>query len=255
VKAMVYKDFTPPAHLAPFITCIWCLECPHSQSIQDSVLPDAFTELIAHYAVQGSGEIVPSPHGTVFAGQIRHALNLEFEGGLGMVGVRFKAQGAFCLFRENIRSTTDAITPLGSMAPQLVQEFEDIVLARKPVEVRVARLWEFLQKRLCIGQMDAEVLNILSALDGHQERLEVSTAPRYSRLSQRQMERRFQGVVGLSMKEYNRILRFKQSVRLLRNAEAHPLVDVALASGYHDQSHFNHEFKAIVGLAPSAYLR
>jgi AraC-like DNA-binding protein len=31
--------------------------------------------------------------------------------------------------------------------------------------------------------------------------------------------------------------------------------DIALSCGYFDQAHFNHDFRALAGLCPSAYLR
>jgi AraC-like DNA-binding protein len=65
----------------------------------------------------------------------------------------------------------------------------------------------------------------------------------------------FRSQVGLSPKAFCRIRRFAAVLRRVERAADVDWVDVALACGYFDQAHFNHDFRAFSGLSPSSYLR
>ena len=65
----------------------------------------------------------------------------------------------------------------------------------------------------------------------------------------------FRGAVGLSPKEYSRVLRFQQVLKLARSAQTWALVDIAAAAGFSDQAHFSREFRAFSGCTPQAYRR
>jgi len=63
--------------------------------------------------------------------------------------------------------------------------------------------------------------------------------------------RAFQREQGLSPHAYQAQLRIDLAKRLMRDGE--PLVEVALAAGYADQSHFSNSFKQITGATPKQY--
>jgi len=51
-------------------------------------------------------------------------------------------------------------------------------------------------------------------------------------------------------KEFSRVQRFLHALRLLRKQEHETLTETALACGYFDQAHFNHEFREFAGITP-----
>jgi AraC-like DNA-binding protein len=70
-------------------------------------------------------------------------------------------------------------------------------------------------------------------------------------LDKYQLIRQFSRFTGVTPNKYLTILRVEQAKTLL--AAGHPLVDVALESGFYDQSHFSHYFQAYTGLTPGSY--
>nr|WP_255724198.1 helix-turn-helix domain-containing protein [Terrimonas ginsenosidimutans] len=73
---------------------------------------------------------------------------------------------------------------------------------------------------------------------------------------QRNLERLFREYVGLSPKKLctlNRIHNFIHESR--KEMSAAKFTAGALSSGYFDQAHLNHEFKAITGITPTDYFR
>jgi AraC-like DNA-binding protein len=65
----------------------------------------------------------------------------------------------------------------------------------------------------------------------------------------------FAADVGLTPKVFSRVLRFQRVLALIRRDRQIDWADVAVASGYYDQAHFIHDFRAFSGMSPTAYLR
>lgn len=60
--------------------------------------------------------------------------------------------------------------------------------------------------------------------------------------SLRQIERDFKGFIGMSPRDYHRIIRFYKA---LNNIEKKSLAEVAIEAGYYDQAHMIRDFKKL----------
>lgn len=74
-------------------------------------------------------------------------------------------------------------------------------------------------------------------------------------LSQRSFLRKFKAEVGLTPKQFARIIQFQQSLHQLNLGNFENLTAVGLDSGFTDQSHFIKTFKTYTGQTPSFYLK
>jgi AraC-like DNA-binding protein len=63
----------------------------------------------------------------------------------------------------------------------------------------------------------------------------------------------FSRAVGLTPKTYCRVLRFQHVLRRAGTGGLSSLADLAIASGYSDQPHFNREFRELTGVTPAEY--
>jgi AraC-like DNA-binding protein len=63
----------------------------------------------------------------------------------------------------------------------------------------------------------------------------------------------FRSAVGLTPKQYLRIQRFENVLRTLAAGPPGTLCDVAVATGYADQSHLTREFRELAGITPREY--
>ncbi len=64
---------------------------------------------------------------------------------------------------------------------------------------------------------------------------------------------RFNEEVGMSPKEYSKILRIKYITKLMSANPELKLTQLAHSLNYFDQAHFNHDFKSVTGLSPGQY--
>lgn len=71
-------------------------------------------------------------------------------------------------------------------------------------------------------------------------------------ISERQFEKRFIQVVGVSPQFYIRVKRFNEAMRLIDSGQFEKLSDVAEALNYFDQSHFIRDIKVFSGITPKS---
>ncbi len=73
-------------------------------------------------------------------------------------------------------------------------------------------------------------------------------------MTERTLERNFTSLIGLSPKQFSKIIQFQGSINKLTQATYNSLLDIGLDSGFSDQSHFIRTFKKYTSQTPSFYL-
>lgn len=72
-------------------------------------------------------------------------------------------------------------------------------------------------------------------------------------MTERTFERNFKSYVGLSAKQFAKIIQFQSSLNQLTETNFKKLIDIGFDSGFTDQSHFIRTFKSYTGQTPSFY--
>ncbi|WP_370634717.1 helix-turn-helix domain-containing protein [Cesiribacter sp. SM1] len=72
-------------------------------------------------------------------------------------------------------------------------------------------------------------------------------------LTERTFERSFMNEVGLTPKQFAKIIQFQSSLEKIENVGSERFTDIAFDCGYADQSHFIRVFKSYTGLSPKQY--
>jgi AraC-like DNA-binding protein len=70
-------------------------------------------------------------------------------------------------------------------------------------------------------------------------------------VSMRQLERSFLREIGIPPKRFARVARFQAALDARVRRPDRSWLDIAIASGYHDQMHLVHEFQSLCGLSPA----
>ena len=190
--------------------------------------------------------------GSFVAGLHEECVTTEHDGESHGLQVSLTPPGAYALFglsmHELAGRTVDAAAVLGareSLAEKLADlddwssrfDLLDRALLRRleggrPPSTEVMWAWERLVRdhgRLPIGDLTAEL-----------------------GWSRRRIASEFREEVGLPPKRAARLLRFERAKALLHRPDR-SLADVALESGFYDQSHLCNEFRRISGSTPAAY--
>ena len=71
----------------------------------------------------------------------------------------------------------------------------------------------------------------------------------------RTLERRVKEHTGLGPKPLQRVLRFRNALRLLEDTRRGDWTGAAIRAGYYDQAHLIREFRGFAGMAPTVYFQ
>jgi AraC-like DNA-binding protein len=254
------REYPVHATLAPFVKCIWSQESsgPIFGEGRERILPDSCVELVIHfrdpfvtYFADGTSAVQPQ---SFVAGQMKRFLEIEPAGRIGIIAIRFRACGAYLFFQRPLSEVAAGIVDLGDVWKEQASELTERIAMACGMRARVQIIEEVLIGLLSAnGRYDRTVDQGLKLIDANRGQLNVAQLAAHLGISNRQLTRRFQHAVGLSPKEFTRVSRFLHVVRSLSDHEPTTLTETALACGYYDQAHFNHEFREMAGMAPSEF--
>jgi AraC-like DNA-binding protein len=169
-----------------------------------------------------AGRVTRVP-GAMLAGPTSRAAVIEFEQGRAHISVTFALGAAACFVAPSLELTQDQQVPL-----------EDVwgrpgASLREPVVTAAGGA-------LSAGMPVGEVAAGLGVLP-------------------RTLRRRFTAQVGLGPKRFARVQRLQRVVREVDGLERVDWASVAARHGYADQPHLAEEFRQLVGVTPTGYLR
>jgi len=99
------------------------------------------------------------------------------------------------------------------------------------------------------GEPFDDIVHHLS--QNYDQSITLETLQKKFKVNKFKLQKSFKKNVGLTPLEYLTTLRIENSKKLF-HADV-PLVEIALESGFYDQSHFTHSFKKYVGVTPGNY--
>ena len=94
---------------------------------------------------------------------------------------------------------------------------------------------------------------LAQAIDNIHQQLSISGLKEDIAVSQRQLERHFRKWLGMSAKNYQRIVRTRNALSDFRSNPNTQLIALAQNHGFTDQAHMTREFKAIAKITPGQY--
>lgn len=252
-----FLRYPPSAGLSPFIQCYWRLQgsLPAGQSTTEWLHPEGGSGIIFNLGDPLIFNGRHTPASCLIGGPMRHSLRLTLAGRIHAWGVRFRPGSAYGFFTRPLR---DLLGQQAS-AEELALHFPGATLAEQ--------LYQRTDAGRCLALLERELApRLLSSPDSpggfrralqwlllHQGRLPIARLPSAVGLSQRQLERQFALWLGLSPKEYGRVLRVAHVRERLKVGDGRRLTELAHDAGYYDQAHFIHDFRRVVGMTPGQY--
>ncbi len=254
---MIFEFIKVSAPIAWFIQELWYIDNEGSTKISpQKIIPDGYSEVILHlkdpYRINIDG-IWRTQSKYLLAGQITKHFYLENTGLSRMIGIKFKPAGLYYLFGLEMSSLVDKVVELESALGDKALDLVKITNQYSEVKESVEKIQAYLMN--CVSR-SYEVSKLEQAIDLilHKRGLvAIEELSDVVKLSERQFERIFKKSVGLTPKKYCRIIRFAHIFRLIKN-EDNRWIEIALDSGFFDQSHFIKDFKEFTGEDPSKYL-
>ncbi len=252
---MLFLKKDPPPHLAHVVRHFWIVENPDPAVFRQKIVPDGYGEIILHYGdpyrIQ-LNDTWETQDRILLSGQIRRHFYLENTGISAMLGIKLMPAAIYALFPSDMSALTDNVVPLSTITdlipPAILQQKvldaeERIQLAQNWLEPLIANLNFNEVSRI------ADVADVIIEKKGL---INIESLASNANITRRHLEREFKKIIGLTPKYFARIVQFNFIFEAMQ-ARDNSWVDIALNSGYFDQSHFIHSFKAFTGESPSQY--
>jgi len=257
---MRYEEFRPAEPLADFIKCFWFLEGAAAHSAgPERILPDGCTEMVFHLAdpfeqhlSDGTTEGQPL---ALLVGQMRRHLIIQPTGRVRVLGVRFWPGGAYPFLPLPQNEIAGKVIALDSIWGAFASELHSRIADAATPGASVKHVERILLARLNnLRHPDAGVIRAIKLILRSGGCLAVENLAEEMGISLRKLDRSFNTRVGLPPKALCRIIRFQRVFKMLELRESgRDWVQIALACGYYDQSHFIKEFSSIAGKGPTSY--
>lgn len=244
----------PSPLLSQYIKYYWVLKTDAVEPVMVQTIPSGCVHLVFHrgenLSIQSKG-LQPK---NFIRGQFSTYGSLLSKGNIDMIAVIFHPLGlnpfVRCAMSELYNHYID------------VEDLEDIELnhlklsisTEQEVETCIRLIELFLMQRLIDTDCNYQrTQHAISQIINHPQ-IDVNTLAESTCLGYRQFKRVFTNQVGMSPKEYHRVVRFQRALYLLQNNPGMEFVDLAFSCGFYDPSHLVKDFKEFSGCSPTQYL-
>ena len=249
---MDYREYPPPAALARHVECLWRLRQPRPAEVMQTVYPDGRCELIVHLAgPPRCWDAVAGWHAqarTLFAAQRVVAVRLQTVKPLDCVGVRLHPAASNLLLPGAAARHRDRVIDLGTLDAGLSRSLARA--ARRAAQGELHALWELLSARCAAVRLDAGIHAAVERIEHLGGRCRIDALARAASLSIRSFQTRFRAAVGLTPKEFARLMRLQATLRALDGSDA-GISALASDGGFADQAHATRELRRVTGQTPA----
>lgn len=180
---------------------------------------------------------------------------MGFIGRVDLVGIRFREGGAYPFFGVPLHELRDLFTLLDVLDRRQLLLLHEKLAETAVLAHRCQLLDRWLLARLAQGQPRSQLIPpSLAQLQAQTGQLPIPQLADELAVSQRQLERLFQLQVGMTPKQYARLVRV-ETARLALKQHIESTTRLAVDLGFYDQAHFIREFRSVVGMTPTAYIK
>lgn len=177
-------------------------------------------------------------------------------GPVAVAGVKLDPRALRWLLGTNLTDLVDSTLSLRQLGQSRLLELEDAVAGAargSPGAVAQALDRALLRALRDMPPASRPVDGLIAQIRASRGSLPIMAWIERHGLDARQVERQFAATMGMTPKRYARVIRFKYSYHQLIGGSTTQPSNVHL-DGFYDQSHFNKEFRAFIGAAPTARL-
>ena len=243
------KILYPSPILSQYIKYYWVLKTDEVEPVTVQTIPSGCVHIVFHRGknlnIQSKG-LQPK---NFIRGQFSTYGSLISEGSIDMIAVIFHPLGlnpfVQCSMSELYNHYID------------VEDLEDIELnhlkrnisAEPAVETCIRLIERFFMQRVVDADFNYQRTQHAICQIINQPQIDVNTLAESACLGYRQFKRVFTNYVGMSPKEYYRVVRFQRALYMLQNHPGMEFVDLAYSCGFYDPSHLVKDFKEFTGLS------
>lgn len=255
-----FQIVNPSPALAPYIRYYWLLETDSPTESIERIIPSGNVQMLFY---RGTPILISSPNElkqinnqSVLCGQFIGFSDLKYVGTIRILAVVFHTYASGAFLRMPVSELCGCKVTADELSDRELLELEDRIHYEADNQICIHLIEQFLLRRLNpLKDYNLErMLSAIRTINQSKGEARISDIASSVFLSTKQFQRIFTSHVGISPKEFLRIVRFQQALHLLQSTPGLSFTQLAVECGFYDQPHLINEFKAFSGYTPKEYL-
>lgn len=188
-------------------------------------------------------------------GQQSRYYHLQALGNVGIFSVQFTPHGATMFFETPLNEVTNQFVSLNDFSENTTAILEERIILAKTNMERVQIIESYLLKSIRRKALDNfyRIEQVMNNTRKSRGKISIEQMCVISCLGKRQLGRIFQSSIGMTPKQYLKIIRFQNVLHTKQLNPEMSMTSLAYECGYHDQAHFIKDFKKITGVKPRQF--
>jgi AraC-like DNA-binding protein len=243
-----FQLIQPSGFLSSFVQGIWSVSASsnNTEAITKPLYSDAGSGFLFNISAPVILDNCQFESGVVMLPIKKHASTIVLPPGAVASGIRFHPAIGYGVLGRHYEQAT--FIDGGDKFHIELREIFDVLTQASDNSARIECLHAWLEQHMDFANVIPDSLEV--ALDEIQSDCQPGELSN-DLLGQRQIERQFKQWLGMTAKHYQRILRIKKAICLIKSSSSIDLVDVAMQTGFSDQSHMTREFNTIAHTTPA----
>ena len=236
----MYQEYRPNILLSPYIETYWVNNdfIQGEQTIR--ILPDGCVDILFNW---DAASFTPYIIGTQTA-----YLDVTYQHRIRMMGIRFRPCGVTAFTRVPISEITNVKVDISLLETIFDSSFFEKLLEVADEINKIAYIDSYFTKLLNqTFAVDKQIILATNQIIETKGRQPIGEILNTVCLSQRQLERKFKAVVGVTPKAFSSIIRLENTKKIIDTSPNESLFSIALTCGYYDHAHFIREHKRLAG--------
>jgi AraC-like DNA-binding protein len=259
---MLNLTHIPQPPLSEFVRLLWLYEGYTQPHAKERALPTGEMQMVINLQEDRSciydredTDLCQTFPGALVSGAHSRYLVIGTAMQSFIMGVCFKPNGAFPFLRMPAGELRDTTVDLETLWGAAAVDLRDQLLEAPTHQARFQILERALLNELRRGvDRHGAVEFALCRFMAAPQVTTIASLTDQVGLSPKRFIQVFRDETGFTPKVFCRIRRFQQAIGRLEGSRSVDWAEVALDSGYFDQAHFIHDFRAFSGINPSTYL-
>ncbi len=259
---MLRLTHIPRPPLSEFVNLLWLYQGYTQPHAKERILPTGEMQLVINLVEDRSYiyDREDTDRCQTFRGAVLSGAHSQYQV-IGtaqqafVIGVHFRPGGAFPFLRRPAGELRDTTVSLDDLWGGAAIDLRDQLLEAASHRARFVILERALMAELMGGfNRHGAVGFALRRFMAAPHMTTMAAVTDQIGLSPKRFIQVFRDETGFAPKVFCRIRRFQQALERIGVGKTVEWASVALDSGYFDQAHFNHDFRAFSGINPSSYL-
>jgi AraC-like DNA-binding protein len=250
----------PSKILAPYIKRYWAIDnvLVEGEICVQRIIPTGLTELQL-YLSKRAKVLTDNKHlsdNVALYGHQNDFYDLEMPENLSIFSIVFQPQGLMQFFNFPLNEICNRNVSLkdinGQAGRDLEEKMNEVTTFQQRVSVVETYLFDLLKNNFADFEF-RRINHIAELIKQTYGNININQMASEACLSRKQFERVFSEHIGISPKQYLKIIRFQYAIFQKQKNNNLNMTELSYESGYFDQSHFINDFKSLSGLTPKQY--